>query len=130
MAANPFDYLNAINGGKNIIAEADDPAQVEKDYPPFMVNRGLSYFPDTIMYANELNGLAHLDKLLQFDYLINSIRPRKRFSKWAKRREDSDLDVVVEYFGYGYKKAQQALSVLSTPQIEQIKQLLNKGGKP
>lgn len=130
MAANPFDYLNAINGKKDIIAESDDPERMEKDYPAFMVNRGLSYFPDTIMYANEMNGLAHIDKLLQFDYLINSIRPRKRFSKWAKKREDSDLDAVVEYFGYGYKKAQQALSVLSTQQLEQIKQKLQKGGKP
>ena len=127
--ANPFDYLNAINSKTDIIRESDDPERTEKDYVPYMVNRGLSYFPDSIMYANEMNGLAHLDKLLQFDYLLNSLRPRKRMSKWAKKREDSDLDAVVEYFGYGYKKAQQALSVLSTQQLQQIKQKLEKGGK-
>jgi hypothetical protein len=94
-----------------------------------MVNRGLSYFPDTLFYANEMNMLAHLDSLLQFDYFLNSVRPRKRFSKWSKRREDSDLEAVKEYFGYGYKKAQQALTVLSTRQLEQIKERLEKGGK-
>ncbi len=127
--ANPFDFINAINGHKDIIRESDDPDQMTKDYSAFMVNRGLSYYPDTLLYANEMNMLADLDSLLQFDYLLNSIRPRKRFSKWAKRREDSDLAAVMEYFGYGYKKAQQALAVLSTQQLEQLKQKLEKGGK-
>lgn len=127
--SNPFDYLNAINANKDIIRESDDQQQMEKSYPAFMVNRGLSYYMDTVLYANEMNMLAHIDSLLQFDYLLNSIRPRKRFSKWAKRREDSDLEAVREYFSYGYKKAQQALTVLSTQQLEEIKQKLEKGGK-
>ncbi len=127
--ANPFEYINAINSNKDIIREAEDKAQAEKDYSAFMVNRGLSYYTDTLFYANEMNMLAHVDSLLQFDYLLNSIRPRKRFSKWAKKVEDSDLEIVREYFGYGYKKAQQALAVLSTQQLEQIKKRLEKGGK-
>lgn len=127
--ANPFDFINAVNQNKDIVRESDNQEQMEKDYSAFMVNRGLSYFPDTIMYANEMNMLAHLDSLLQFDYLLNSVRPRKRFSKWAKRAEDSDLEAVQEYFGYGYNKAQQALNVLSTRQLEQIKQRLEKGGR-
>jgi hypothetical protein len=127
--ANPFDFINAINSNKDIIRESEDPARMEKEYSPFMVNRGLSYYLDTVLFANDLNMLAHVDGLLQFDYLINSIRPRKRFSKWSKRREDSDLEAVKEYFGYGYKKAQQALTVLSTQQLEQIKEKLNKGGQ-
>lgn len=127
--SNPFDFINAINQNKDIIRESDDPDQMVKDYSAFMVNRGLSYYPDTIMYANEMNMLADVDSLLQFDYLLNSIRPRKRFSKWAKRREDSDLEAVREYFCYGYKKAQQALAVLSTQQLEEIKQKLEKGGR-
>ena len=127
--ANPFDFINAINQNKDIIRESDDPAQMEKEYSAFMVNRGLSYYPDTLFYANEMNMLAHTDSLLQFDYLLNSIRPRKRFSKWAKKREDGDIAAVREYFGYGYKKAQQALAVLSTQQLEEIKQRLEKGGK-
>lgn len=127
--ANPFDYLNAINSNKDMIAESEDPERAAKEYPAFMVNRGLSYFADSIMYANEINALAHVDGILQFQYLLNSIRPRKRISKWSKKREDGDLDAIVEYFGYGYKKAQQALSVLSTQQISEIKQKLEKGGK-
>lgn len=127
--ANPFEFLNAINSRTDIIRESENPEQLEKEYSAFMVNRGLSYFTDTVLYANEMNMLAHLDALLQFDYLLNSIRPRKRFSKWSKRREDSDLEAVREYFGYGYKKAQQALAVLSTQQLEELKQKLEKGGK-
>jgi hypothetical protein len=127
--ANPFDFITAINQNKDIIRESDNPEQMQKDYSAYMVNRGLSYFLDTLFYANEMNMLAHIDSLLQFDYLLNSIRPRKRFSKWAKRGEDSDLEAVKEYFGYGYKKAQQALSVLSTQELEQIKIRLEKGGR-
>jgi hypothetical protein len=129
MTTSPFDFLNAINSNNDIVRKSETPEQLIKDYSAFMVNRGLSYFPDTLYYANEMNMLAHLDALLQFDYLLNSIRPRKRFSKWGKRREDSDLEAVREYFGYGYKKAQQALTVLSTQQLEQIKERLEKGGK-
>lgn len=129
MALSPFDFINAINNNQNIITESDNPEQTAKEYSAFMVNRGLSYFTDTLFYANEMNMLAHVDPLLQFNYLLNSVRPRKRFSKWAKRREDSDLEAVKEYFGYGYKKAQQALTVLSTRQLEQIKERLEKGGK-
>lgn len=128
--ANPFDYINALNSNKDIIRTSEDPDRAAKDYSAFMVNRGLSYYTDTIMYSNEMNMLAHIDGLLQFDYLLNSIRPRKRFSKWAKKREDSDLEAVSQYFGYGYKKAQQALSVLSTQQLTEIKQKLEKGGRP
>jgi hypothetical protein len=129
MAASPFDFINAINQRKDIIRESDDPEQMQKEYAAFMVNRGLSYFPDTLFYANEMNMLAHLDALLQFDYYLNSVRPRKRFSKWSRKVEDADLEAVQEYFGYGYKKAQQALNVLSTRQLEQIKEKLEKGGK-
>jgi hypothetical protein len=125
----PFDFINAINQNKDIIRESDNPEQIEKEYSAFMVNRGLSYFPDTLFYANEMNMLAHVDSLLQNDYYLNSIRPRKRFSKWAKHREDIDLEAVKEYFSYGYNKAQQALTVLSTQQLEQIKERLEKGGK-
>lgn len=129
LVANPFDFINAINNHQDIIRESDNPEQLEKEYSAFMVNRGLSYFPDTLFYANELNMLAQLDSLLQWDYYLNSIRPRKRFSKWSKREKDSDLEAVQEYFGYGYNKAQQALTVLSTQQLEQLKERLEKGGK-
>lgn len=86
-------------------------------------------FPDTIMYANEMNRTAHVDKRLQFSYLISSIRPSKRFSKWPKKKSDVDLEVVMEYFGYNPSKAQQALSALTKAQIENMKEQLVKGGK-
>lgn len=123
--ANPFEYITSISFSKQDMMEDE---QGEKDYNSFMVNRGLSYFPDTIMYANEMNLMAHTDKKLQYHYLINSIRPRKRFSKWAKKKDDADLEMVMEYFGYSIDKAKSALSILSPDDVIKIKEKMNKGG--
>ena len=123
--ANPFDYITSISFSKEDMMQDE---LGEKEYNAFMVNRGLSYFPDTIMYANEMNMLAHVDKKLQYTYLINSIRPRKRFSKWAKRKEDANLQMIMEYFGYSIDKAQSALSILSPDELDKIKQKMSKGG--
>ena len=100
----------------------------EREYVPFIVNRALSYFVDTIHYANEMNLCSNLDNKLQYHYLINSIRPQKRFSKWAQKQEDSDLEAVMEYYGYNYTKAKTALMLLSPEQIKTIKEKLEKGG--
>lgn len=127
--SNPFDYITAISSNKDIIRTSDNPELAEKQYPAFMTNRGLSYFPDTILHANEMNMMSHLDSLLQNDYLLNSIRPRKRFSKWAKKRENSDIEAIKEYYGFGYSKAVQACNVLSSQQINDIKKKLEKGGR-
>lgn len=127
--SEPFAYLNAINNTKvDLMTGSDDDAQQEKEYVPFVVNRSLSYFPDTVLYANEVNLYPDLDKKLQFHYLINSVRSRKRYSKWVKKLEDNDLSVVMEYYGYSTRKAEAALQVLSPNQIEQIKTRLLKGG--
>ena len=107
-------------------SENDDLA--EKQYAPFMVNRGLSYFHDTIFFANEMNTNHHTDNKLQYEFLLNSIRPRKRFSKWFKKEVDGDVEVVKEYYGYSNVKAIQALSVLTSEQLEKIKIKLEKGG--
>lgn len=123
--ANPFDYITSISFSKEDMMQDE---LGEKEYNAFMVNRGLSYFPDTIMYANEMNMLAHLDKKLQYTYLINIIRPRKRFSKWAKRKDDANLEMVMEYFGYSIDKAKTALSILSPDDLDKIKEKMNKGG--
>lgn len=123
--ANPFDYITSISSTKNDMMEDE---LGEKEYNAFMVNRGLSYFPDTIMHANEMNMLAHVDKKLQYQYLLNSIRPRKRFSKWAKKKDDADLQMVMEYFGYNIDKAKSALSILSPDDVKNIKEKMNKGG--
>ena len=123
---SPFDYLNAINDTKKNIM-VDDIA--EKQYVPFMVNRGLSYFVDTVLLANEMNRYHHLDKKLQFGFMINSVRKRKRFSKWLKPHEQEALLIVKEYYGYSNEKARSALSLLSAEQIDQLRQQLFKGGR-
>lgn len=123
---NHFDYLNSINATKKDIME-DDIA--EKAYNSFMVNRGLSYFNDTVLIANEMNLNSHLDKKLQYHFLINIVRKRKRFSKWAKPETESDIEAVKEYYGYNNEKARQALTLLSPENINIIKQKVNKGGR-
>lgn len=121
---SPFDFINSINAKKDVMV--DDLA--ESQYVPFIVNRGLSYFPDTIMCTNRMNMLNHLDNKLQYHYLINTTRPRKRFSKWAKKHENSDLEVVKEYYGYNNRNAEYALSLLTKQQLEYIKNKNKKGG--
>ncbi len=123
---NPFEFLNSINYTKKDIMVDDI---VEKEYNSFMVNRSLSYFPDTVLAANEMNLNHHLDPRLQFDFLINIIRKRKRFSKWDKKKIDSDVEVIKEYYGYNEEKALQVLEILSTDQIHELYKKVNKGGR-
>ena len=123
---NPFEYLKAINESKKDIM-IDDLA--EKEYNSFIINRGLSYFKDTILYANEMNRYHHLDSRLQFDFLINIIRKKKRWSKWIKASEVDNLELIKEYYGYSNEKAKSALSLMSNDQIEQLKMRIYKGGK-
>ena len=121
----PFDFIKAINESKDVMK--NDPF-AEKDYIPFLVNRGLSFFQDTILQVNEMNRNHFLDNKLQFDYLINNIRPRKRWSKWLKPEKIDNLELVKLYFGFGNEKAKEALEVLTNEDIEEIKSKLAKGG--
>ena len=123
---NPFEYANAINYTKKDIM-VDDIA--EKSYSPYMINRQLSYFPDTVLAANEMNRNHHLDNRLQFDFFINIIRKRKRFSKWFKPEQISDLDIVKKYYGYSNEKAHQVLTILTTDQINELKRKVMTGGR-
>jgi len=123
---NPFEYCNAINYTKKNIM-IDDIA--EKAYSSYMVNRQLSYFPDTILAANEMNRNHHIDNRLQFDFFINIIRKRKRFSKWYKPETISDLEAVKKYYGYSNEKARQVLTLLSTENIDELKNKVAKGGR-
>lgn len=123
---SPFDYLNAINYTKEDIMIDDI---TEKQYNAFMVNRGLSYFPDTVAIANEMNQYAHLDKKLQFHFLINIVRKRKRFSKWNKPDLVRDIEVIKEYYGYSNDKAKESLSLLSPEQIKELEKKVSKGGR-
>jgi hypothetical protein len=124
-AISPFDFINSINYDKtNLIV--DDWS--EKQYVPYIVNKGLSYSSDTVIQANEVNSRAHIDKKLQYDFLINSIRPKKRYNKWIKAEKVEDLELVKAYYGYSTEKARQALSILNKDHIQIIKTRMNKGG--
>ena len=107
---NPFEYLKAINETKKDIM-VDDIA--EKEYNPFIINRGLSFFKDTILFANEMNRYHHLDHRVQFDFFINIIRKKKRWSKWIKASDIDNLKLIKEYYGYSNEKAKSALSLMS-----------------
>lgn len=123
---NPFEFVNDINFGKSNIMVDDI---TEKAYNAFMVNRSLSYFNDTVLMANEMNLNAHLDNRLQFDFLINIVRKKKRFSKWAKAQTNSDVEVVKDYYGYSNEKARQILPLLTSEQIDDLKKKVYRGGK-
>lgn len=125
----PFEYLNSINTTKdNMMRGTENDELAEKEYSPFMVNRGLSYFQDTIMFANEMNVRHGSRNKMQYEFYLNAVRPKKRFSKWHKSKKNKDVEIVMEYYGYSAKKAEQALSILSKQQLKSIKEKLEKGG--
>jgi len=119
---SPFALISSISNTKIDILEN------EKDYTAFMVNRGLSYFPDTVIYANEMNNYHHLDGSLQFDFLINTIRKRNRFSKWNKSSESEDINAIKSYYGYSNEKARDVLPLLSKANLNTIKGRIQHGG--
>jgi len=128
MAYELKDYLKAINQTKEPLLDTED-EQWEKKYPPFIINKCIAPFADTVMLVNEINQLHHLDKKLQFDFLINSLRPRKRYTPWMKAKKLENLEYVKEYYGYNNEKARNALNILNDEQISSIKTKLNKGGR-
>lgn len=126
MAENPFTFVNAINSGKNIIRNGE---AVEADYVPFLTNRSLSYHKDTVLYAKELNINSSADKIMQFEYYLNSVRPKKRFAKWTKTVNPDDLELIKSYYYVSSRKALEILSLLTEEQIETIKTRTQTGGK-
>ena len=123
------DYLNAINFSKEKLLDTDDTERTKK-YPPFVINKCLSMFYDCIAQANEMNGYHFLDKDVQFNFFINSIRKKKRFGgKWLKQNVLKDIEYVKEYYDYSNEKAREALSILTKEQIELIKLSIDKGGR-
>ena len=119
---NPFEIIKSISSTKKDILEN------EKDYNAFMVNRGLSYFPDTVLYANEMNQYHHLDNRLQFDFLINIVRKRNRFSKWNKSIESENINAIKRYYDYSNEKARDVLPLLSNENLKTIRGRINHGG--
>ena len=122
---SPFDFVNAIHYTKEQLIVDD---YTEKQYNAFLVNKALSFGADTVIAANEMNSRPHLNKRLQFDFLINTIRPRKRFNKWLKADKIEDIDVVKQYYNYNTDKAQQALRILTPNHLNIIKERLSTGG--
>ena len=122
------EYLNSINVTKENLMDSDDPMW-QKKYSSYIVNKCLAPFNDTIMFVNEMNMRHHLDTKLQYDFLLNTIRPKKRFAPWVKADKLKNLEYIKEYYGYSNEKAKQALSILNDDQITTIKNSLNKGGR-
>ncbi len=116
------DWLNSINFNK------EDLSEDISSYSPYIINRCLSGFLDTIMYANEMNRYHHLDKDIQYSFYLNSVRKRKRFSPWLRKDKVKDLECVKEYYGYSNEKASQALKILDKTQLNFIKKRLDTGG--
>lgn len=124
---SPFDFVESITETKKnlMVDEAS-----EKAYNPYMVNLALSMYADTILYANEMNINHHLENRMQYKYLLEVIRPRKRRSgKWPKPEKDEELTLIMEYFDYGVREAREALSVLTSDQLKLIKKKLDRGGE-
>lgn len=120
------DWLTSINTTKNNIMD-EDPSTV-KEYSPYIINRCMSGHIDTVMYENELNKNSSIDKKLQYDFLINIVRKRKRFSPWVRKEKVEDLECVKSYYGYSNEKAQQVLGILTKEQLTFIKNKLETGG--
>ena len=121
------DWLNSINFNKEDLTEDDE--HIIKSYPPFIINKCLSGHLDSVLFANEMNRYHFLDKDMQYKFYLNILRKRKRFSPWIRKDKDSDLDIVKQYYGYSNEKARQVLRILSTEQINYMKQRLDTGGK-
>jgi len=117
------DWLNSINFTK------EDLSENIKDYPSFIINKCMSGHIDTIMFANEMNMAHHLSKDMQYKFYINILRKKKRFAPWLRKNDIDDISVIQKYYGYSFEKAQQALKILSTEQIDYIKSKLDLGGK-
>lgn len=126
MALSPFDFTNSINNKDKYLIDGPDE---ESQYNAFMVNRSLSYFPDTVVLANTMNQLHHLDEKMQYDFLYHTVRKRKRFSKWAKADKLETVELLKEYYGYSSDKASSVVDMVTDEHKEHMKRKLSKGGK-
>ena len=120
------DWLYSINQSKKNMMDQDP--ELESSYPSWIINKCLSSFTDTVLFANEMNMNWHISKRMQYDFFINSLRPRKRFSPWSKKESIDYLEDVQEYYGYSYTKSLEVIRILPKSDLEQIRKLLHKGG--
>jgi hypothetical protein len=129
MEMSPFDYVKAICETKRDLLKEDPQCEKEFGKSIWTVNKALSYYPDCIMQANAMNTHYDAPPRWKFDFFLNSISKKKRFSKWAEKDNDESLKLVKEYYGYSSEKAKEALRVLSEKDLIMIKEKLYKGGK-
>ena len=122
------EYLKTINKTKENLMEGED-EMWEKKYPAYIVNKCLAPFQDTVFLVNEMNMNHQIDKKLQFDFLLNTLRTRQRYTPWLKAKKEKHLECVKEYYGYSNEKAKSALNILNDEQIKTIIDSLDKGGK-
>ena len=120
------DWLNSINQTKKNLIDED--TSIEKNYPPYIINRCLSGHLDAVMFANEMNMYSFLPKKMQYDFFINILRTKRRFSPWIRKDLVDNLDCVKRYYGYSNEKAKQALKILSKEQLDFIKSKFEIGG--
>ena len=121
------DWLNSINQSKKNLIDED--SSLEKVYNPYIINRCFSGHLDAILFANEMNRYSFLPKKMQYDFFINTLRVKKRFSPWLRKDTIKDLDLVKRYYGYSNEKAQQALKILTKDQLNFIKSKFEIGGR-
>ena len=121
------DWLNSINTNKNNLIDED--IDLEKKYPSYIINRCLSGHIDAVMFANEMNKHPNLSKKLQYDFFLNSLRKRKRYSPWLRKEQIENLELVKKYYGYSNEKAKQVLHILTREQLSFIRDRLETGGK-
>jgi hypothetical protein len=123
------EIIPDINYGHTNLIRTGDMDEAEYGRNCFIINRALSMNVDTILYVNEMNVNWLLDPLLQYDYYINSLRKKKRWSKWAKAiAPSSDLELIKEYYNYNEARAREVLDLLSESEIQKLRLKLFKGG--
>lgn len=125
---NPYDYINEINfGKKNIIRDSDNPSLAEKGYVPYITNRQMSYFVDTILMSNDMNLNAHCDNIMQYEYYLHSVSKKKRFSKWSKPINSDDVKALSKYYNVSLKVAESYIPLHTEEQLLDIKEKLEYG---
>jgi|688.fasta_scaffold1033587_1 hypothetical protein len=124
---NVFDIVNSLSSTKKLTFEENDP-EMEKEYHSFLVNKAFSYYPDTIMHSNEMNLRPFISKRMQHNYYHNSLRSRKRYTKWLKKTKNEDIELIQKYFNFSKKKAIEALKILSDKDISCIREEMSEGG--
>jgi Bacteriophage clamp loader A subunit len=125
----PFDFIKSVSHSKkDLIRDSEYPEQIEKQYNAYIVNRGFSYFEDTILHANEMNMRAHLFNDAQYRYYLGVLRSRNRFSKWHKAEKNTDLDAIQEVYAVNRTVAKMYLKTLSKDDLKRVHEKLQKGG--